>query len=303
MSLRKNFGVLPVALTCLTACAVQLGAQTPATCTVAPTGVASLSIESVLTLSNILTTQTPNIPANVLAAITSGAQEIRSRIIYNPGLGTITNTVFQVAPGSPNPTPLAISIDQSTLLSFAINVDKVYSSCKPFPSLMFVGTAGGGGGSFGSFSGAPAAISIGYTTDNPPKINNVVELIAGTVVAYSPSANGAVTFPAVSLTPPGTANMAPTLVVGPGVSTSSVNQVFFNPGAIDVSGTTDPQKLPVTFLFTSDKAIDFKPSNTSSTPTLYFDAGKGDYTVTVTATNSAGLSTSQTLLFQYVGNK
>ncbi len=279
-----------------------MGAQTtPATCTVAPTAVSSLSIESVLTLSNLLSTQTPAIPANVLAAITSGAQEVRSRILYNPAGNTVTNTVFLVAPGSPNPTPIGIDITGSTLEGSAFNVDRVYTSCLPLPSVMFVGTINGSGGSLGSFNGAPAVVSIGFTTDTPPKINNVVELIAGEVVAYSPSANGTLTFPAPLITPPVTPTGNPTIVFGPGVSVSSVNQVFFNPLTIDVSGSTDPAKLALTYAFTSTKAIDFKPSASSPTPTLYFDAGPGDYVITVTVTNSAGLSSSQNINVQYTG--
>ena len=298
----KNYVGLPVALTCMVASAVQLGAQTvPATCTTAPTGVSSLSIESVVTLSNLLSTLTPTVPANTLAAIISGAQEIRSRIIYNPTAATTTGTVFLVASGSPNPTPIGINVDPTTLASFVINVDRVYTSCRPLPSVLFVGTIGGSGGVLGSFSGAPAAISLGFTTDATPKINNVVELVAGQVVGFAASANGTITFPAPLITPPVTPTGNPTLIFGPGVSTSSVNQVFFNPFAIDVSGSTDPSKLALTYLFTSDKAVDFKPSNTSPTPTLYFDAGAGDYTITVTATNSAGLASSQKINIQYRG--
>ena len=45
-----------------------------------------------------------------------------------------------------------------------------------------------------TFSGTPAAVSIGYTTDNPPMINNVVTLFAGVVVSYSPAGFGTLTF-------------------------------------------------------------------------------------------------------------
>lgn len=300
MSIRKNLGMFPVGITLL-ASALQLGAQSTATCTVAPASISSLSIESVLTLSNLLSTMNPNIPTNVLAGITSGAQEIRSRILYNAAGNSITNTTFLVAPGSPNPTPIGLNVDATTLLSFGINVDRVYTSCRPVPSALFVGTISGSSGGFGSFAGAPAAISVGFTTDNPPKINNVVEVVAGTVVAYAASANGSITFPSALVTPPVVPTGNPTIVFGPGVNTSSVNQVFFNPLTIDVSGSTDPGKLALTYAFTSDKAIDFKPSSSSPTPTLYFDAGAGDYVITVTATNSAGLSTSQKINVQYRG--
>lgn len=303
MLLRKKLGVLPLSITSL-ALSLQLGAQTPpppVTCTVAPAGVSSLATESVLTLSNVLTTQTPNIPANILAAITAGSQEIRSRLIYNPATNTITDTIFQVAPGSVNPTPIGVDVTRSTLLGFAISVDRVYTSCSPLPSVLFVGTIAGSGGSFGAFNGAPAAISIGFTTDTPPKINNVVELIAGVAVAYAPSANGTLTFPAPLITPVVPPSGNPTIVFGPGVSISSVNQVFFNPLTIDISGSTDPAKLALTYSFTANKAVDFKPSSTSPTPTLYFDAGPGDYVITATVTNSAGLSTSQIINVQYTG--
>lgn len=302
MSLRKRFGVFPVVFTSLAACAIQLSAQPAATCTVAPGGVTALSIERTLTLSNLLTTLTPNVPASVLAGITSGAQEIRSRLIYNPAANTLTDTTFLVAPGSPSPTPIGLDVTGSTIQGYQLSVDRVYTSCAPKPSVLFVGTiTGPAAGPFGVLTGAPAAVSVGYTTDTPPKINNVVELIAGEIVAFSSGANGTLTFPAVTVTPPGTASAAPTLVFGPGVNTTGPNQVFFNPFHLDVSGTTDPAKLPVTFMFTSDRAVDFKPGPTSPTPDLYFDAGPGDYTITVTATNSAGLASSQQILIQYTG--
>src|SRR5438067_8874203 len=111
-SLLKKFGASWSAVAVVTACAIPLAAQptTPPTCTTPPASITTFSIERVVTLSNILTTLTPTIPANVLASITSGAQEIRSRIIYNPQQSTVTETSFLVAPGSPSLTPLAIDV-------------------------------------------------------------------------------------------------------------------------------------------------------------------------------------------------
>ena len=167
MSLKNHVG-LPLAL-CLVASAVQLGAQSPATCTTAPTAVSSLSIESVLSLSNVMSTLTPTIPANVLAAITSGAQEVRSRFIYNPTGGTITNTTFLVAPGSPNPTPIGINVDPTTLISFTLQIDRVYTSCRPVPSVLFVGTVGSGAGSLGNLTGATGNVTA-FATSSPPAL-------------------------------------------------------------------------------------------------------------------------------------
>src|SRR5438046_102970 len=88
------------------------------TCTVAPTSLQALSLKRVLTLSNVLSTQTATIPANILASITGGAQEIRERLIFNSQANTLTSTVFLVAAGSPNPTPIGVDLTQSILEGF-----------------------------------------------------------------------------------------------------------------------------------------------------------------------------------------
>jgi uncharacterized protein (TIGR03437 family) len=89
-----------------------------------------------------------------------------------------------------------------TLASYTISVDRTFTSCSPVPILMFTGTVtsstGGALAANGiynlSFSGTPASVSIGYTTDNPPQINNVVTLFAGVAVSYSAAGAGSVTF-------------------------------------------------------------------------------------------------------------
>src|SRR5437868_9377265 len=278
-SLLKKFGEFSSAVAVVAACAIPLAAQptTPPTCTTPPASITTFSIETVRTLGNILTTLTPNIPANVLASITSGAQEIRSRIVYNPTQGTLTDTTFLVAPGSPNPTPLSIDVTQQTILGWVVNVDKVYTSCKPTPSIMFVGLVSSSfPAPFGNLNGVPGALSIGYTTDSPPKINNVVALAAGSVVAYSPTATGTLTFPAAPITPTTTAG-TPTIVINPVPVTPGSLQVFFNPYHVDASQSTDPNKLPLTYLWSSDKPVNFQPSNTDTAPTIQFNSGAGDY--------------------------
>ena len=294
-SLLKKFGAFAMALAVAGVCAIPLAAQappTPATCTTPPASVTTLSIERVITLSNILTTLTPNVPPNILAAITSGAQEIRSRIVYNPQQSTITDTTFLVAPGSPIPTPLSIDVSGQTIQGFVVNVTQVLTSCRPTPSLMFVGTVSSTfPAPFGNVSGAPAAIALGFTTDNPPNINNVVELIAGEALAFSAAGSGTLTFPAAPVTPPTTAG-APTIVLNPVPVSPGSLQVFFNPFHIDASQSTDPNKLALTFSWSSDKPATFLPSNTDPSPTIQFNSGPGDYTITLTVTNSAGVSST-----------
>src|ERR1700693_2120138 len=176
---------------------------TPSTCTTAPPGLTTLDFERAATLTDILTTLTPNLPANELASIASGAQEIREIFIYNSQQGTITSTVFLVAAGAPLPTP-NFNFQTGVIQSTTITISQILTSCSPVPSLLIVGTVSNSSttGVYGNLTGAPAAISIGYTTATPPAINNVVEVIAGAVAAYSAAGTGTVTFPAVPVVPP-----------------------------------------------------------------------------------------------------
>lgn len=303
----KNLAFLAVALGLGANSSVPLRAQTStttaATCTTAPASITALSIERVLTLSDILTTLTPNVSPAILASITGGAEEIRTRLIYNPQANTVTDTTFLVAAGSPLPTPLGVDVTASTIQSYVLNISQVYTSCEPTPSLLVVGTISSAGSSpYANFVGAPAAVSLGYTTASPPAINNVVELIAGSILAYSAGAQGTLTFPAVSVTPPGTTAGAPTIVLNPLPPTQGAFQVVTNPFYIDASGSTDPNKLALGFSWSSNIPVNFVPSNAVANPTIYFVSGKGNYQITVTVTNSNGVSSSKTFTVQFVGN-
>lgn len=310
--IRNRLALLPFTLSLIAGLAIPVTAQTgtsttttttTATCTTAPTSITTLSLESVLTLSDVLTTLTPNIPSNLLASIAGGAQEIRSRLIYNPQQNTLTNTVFLVAAGSPNPTPLSTNVGPATILSFVINVSQIYTSCKPTPSVLMVGTISSvPNAAFGDFTGAPAAVSFGYTTDTTPVINNVVEVVAGQAVAYSAaSTDVSFTFPAAPVTPPGSGTGNPTIVLNPAPPTSGSVQVFASPYYIDASGSTDPSKLPLTYSWTSNPPANFTPGANVPNPTIYFVSGQSDYSITLTVTDSAGNKSTQTFTLEYLG--
>lgn len=277
------------------------------TCTTAPAGVTSFSIERVLTLTDVLTTYPPSIPANIIASIISGAQEIRERLIYNPQANTLTSTVFLVAPGSPDPTPIAVDITGTTLVTYTISIDRIYNSCKPYPSVMFVGTVSSSTGgpatqtgvySF-SFIGVPAVVSIGYTTDTPPKINNVVELFAGIVVSFAAAGNGTVTFPSVPVTPPGTTG--PVIVLNITVPQTGRLQVFNAPFHLDASHSTDSSGSVLTYQWSVNPPVAFSPGPTAPAIDIQFP-GQGDYTVMLTVTNGSGQTSSVTIPLQFIGH-
>jgi hypothetical protein len=299
------------AVACLALGAVSLWGQTTttppaATCTTAPTSITAFSIEQELGLTNLLTTLTPNIPTNVLAALSSGAQVIRDRLVYNPQQNTLTSTVFLVAPGSPIPTPILTNITGQTLVTYTINISQTFFSCTPTPSVLFVGTISASGGGplapsspFGNLNGALAAVSVGYTTATPPTINNVVLIISGTVDAYSASGAGTITFPAAPVTPPGTAS-APMVVTNPPANSSE--QVFFNNFTVSALQSTDPNGLALTYQWTAQPGVTFLPSPQSPNPIIQFSA-TGAYTITVTVTDSAGASAASTFTLVYLPSR
>ncbi len=184
--------------------AFALQAQSTLTLCIAPPTAQSFSIERAVMPADTDTTYPTILSSQILASLAAGTMETREQLVYNPQANTLTSTVFLVAEGTSLPTPSSVNIAASTLAVYTISINQVLSSCSPALSLMFVGTvtssAGGAdapNGIYGlTFSGTPAVVSIGYTTANPPVVNNVVTLFAGVSVSYSSAGFGTLTFPA-----------------------------------------------------------------------------------------------------------
>jgi len=271
--------------------------------------VQSFSIERTVIPSDIGTTYDTSIPPDILASLAADALEARERLIYNPQTSTVTSTVFLVQPGSPSPTPIGVDISAMTLASYIISVDRVYNSCAPLPSLLFAGTviSSGGGPAVPNgiynlkFDGAPATVSIGYTTDNPPKIDNVVVLFAGLVVSYSPAGAGTVTFP----TNPGAPG--PTIVLSINGRTQSLPMsqnpipIFANLPTLDASKSTDASGGAVSFQWSVNPPVALLPSTTAPAIMVQFPQRGFSTTVYLTVTNSAGQSGTVAIPLLYVG--
>ena len=151
----------------------------------------AFNIERTIALNNILTTIAPNLPADVLAALAGGALEIRETLVYNAQANTVTSTIFAVPTGSPSPTPPAVlaNLGSALVALVTLNVDKTYVTTTPFQAIQFTGTyAQSTVTPYGTYKGAAAAISAGFTSDTPPKVGNVIETVAGAIVIYSPTA-------------------------------------------------------------------------------------------------------------------
>jgi hypothetical protein len=262
---------------------------------VAQSTLTALSVERTLTLSNVLSTITPNIPANVLAAIASGALEVREQTQYNAQQSTLTSTVFVVPVGSPTPTSLSQLPVTSIIAITAISTTNIAITSKPTPAVFISGPISQSSVTpFGNYIGATGSYSFGYTTDTPPKINNVIEVVAGTIVIYSPAGTGTftITTPGGGSTGGGGTGVA---IVVNGSSSATPNfQTTTNQIILDASKSTSSNAGALTYTWTitqGSAGISF-PNGNTSIANVQLGSGKITYIITLKVTDATGASTT-----------
>jgi len=167
---------------------------TPPVCPAPATAVTALNIEQVLNLSaGVLATQAPPAPMGVV----NGTQEIHQSFVLDPNSATISALTFLVPKGSPTPTNVSTLTPANTLQVSTFRIDRLMAGTSPVPSLMILGTTvNSPPGGFPSSVGTPVVLTMGYspvanTATNT--INNFALVVAGQVVAWSPSATGTLT--------------------------------------------------------------------------------------------------------------
>jgi len=265
----------------------------------------SFNIERTIALNNILTTISPQLPADVLAALAGGALEVRETLAYNPQTNTLTSTIFAVPTGSPIPTPPAVlaNLGTAVIQVTTMKVDTTYVTATPIPSVTFVGSiTQSSTGPYGNFKGATSAVSVGFTTDTPPKVNNVIESISGAILAYSPTAS----VNSLNVTLPGGGggggggggSSNPNIVIVP-----INNPVLIKDIILDASATTDPGGLPMTFTWTAPPtpSVAIIHGNSAVAEAQLGTNGPATYNFTLTVTDSAGNTSTATVTVIYAG--
>jgi hypothetical protein len=267
--------------------------------------VSSFSVEAPITLAAIQSTLTPNIPANILASITGGAVEIRSRIVMvaaePPGTNpTLRVNAFLVAPGSPAQTPVAAQ--SQTLFSYVMRVDQIILSNSPTRGVTFIGTVTTNDmvSPFGSLVGATIIVSTGYTVSgSTTTFSNLAVVAPGLAVIYSARPTGTLTLAAgagggTGGTP---GNRAPIAVAGPQGLVTTLPEV-----QLDASASSDPDGDPITFSWKSvGRPVNILDANTAKPRVQLFGNGFGDYTFEVTVTDNRGASSTARVTISYNG--
>jgi hypothetical protein len=169
-------------------------AQGTSGCVAPPSAINGMSLEQVLSLTNVLSVQAAPAPPGVL----NGTQEIHQSFVLDPLNATVQITTFFVAKGSPVPTPPTAITAANTLQLSTVQVNQIMAGSNPAPSLIIVGTAiNSPPGGFPSHVGGPVVITMGYvspgTTDRLAivnQVNNFALVSAGQVIAWTATATG-----------------------------------------------------------------------------------------------------------------
>ncbi len=261
----------------------------------------SLTIERPIALNNIFTTITPNVPANVLASIASGALEIREQTNYNPQAATLTSSVFAVPAGAPIPTSIGTVPPSSFLAVVTTSIDKIYVTSS---AVQIVGTVSQSSATpYGNYQGAAATYSFGYTKDTPPKINNVIETVAGVIGIYSPSAAGTVSITQPT-TPGGGGGGTGVTVIVNGVTGAQTIQTTVNQVNLDASASTSSNAGTLTYTWSipqgSPSAVITFPGGNTAKPFVQLSSGKVKYTIVLTVTDATGATGTATITIDYI---
>jgi hypothetical protein len=123
--------------------------------------------------------------------------------------------------------------------------------------------------------------------------------VAPTVVAalgLNPQALDGVLMEGTPVLPGVSLDSQPNVVIAP-IASGSVPSV-----SLDASHSTDPNGLPLTFLWTNSSHNAVLYNATSAIATAAAVNGKGAYTFAVTVTNSAGVSATGTVTYNYTGH-
>ena len=239
----------------------------------------------------------PPIPPNLIAAITSGALEIRQQATYDANLKQLRVKTFTVAPRSPNPTPPAAQ--NNVLDDYTVDVTQTVFGQSP-RSMVLIGSASNVAvpSPIGVVRGSIVIYSVGYTQgeNGAAQFNNTTVVLPGTGVLFAATSSGTLRF-AGDTTPPGTGGPgtgAPVADAGPDITALTLE------AQLNGSKSSDPDGDAITYSWKSVGRSASLRNATSAMPIVQFGEGFGEYEFELTVTDSKGLSSTDRVKVLYL---
>jgi len=285
-------------------CTVAVAQTTPPTQT---SPIQTLNQETTLPFTQIAFNGTPTIPANILAAITGGALEVR-QLIEQRADGQVRVRHILVQPGSPNPTPAGAQT--AVVDDYLVRVDNVVK----WPSVANTppGTAGMTGSitiigtvaeetvssPFGPLRGLPFIYAEGFTPATgtttgtaSTSFSNATLVIPGRLTTFVASGQGTLTLTAGGS---GGSGGGPTFGIADQITTIQT-EVRLDPMVTNAG----PGPLTYMWRVVRGSAVILDP--TAATTVVQVPAVYGESAVEVTVTDAAGQSTKKQITILYAG--
>ena len=254
--------------------------------------------ESIVPVAALSAADSMSIDEGLMSALEAGALELRQLVVYNPADASLQVTGFVVAPGSPLPTPVS-AIGLNTVWSYTAAVSQLQLPMKPKFGVAFVAIIRQAPVSpFGPIVGAPLFFSMSYVPSETGVVTDfraVATNIAGSTAWFAAKGSGNA---ATSL--PSPANVTPVAVAGPkGMQTTT--GVFQLDGTQSYDPTGGELSYKWTFVPVNGQSVSMTDNMVAKpTVTLSQDGfSHGDYTFVLTVTNSAGLSSQDTVTVSF----
>jgi hypothetical protein len=263
--------------------------------------------EAVVPLNFVLSPALPNIPAEIFQQLQAGTLQARQRTTYSPSRNILTVWIFTSNPQDPLPTPsgsLPQPVAPRTISLFEMAPEAILHSSTPSPNILFAGriTSNTVTSPFGNLTGATAAITLGYDTDEPGTFTMLGGTVAGSHATFSPTGRGTLRIAGDDGNGNGNGggtpgNRAPMVRITPVPSITTVRVL-----ELDASQSSDPDGDPLTYQWRSvGRQAGISNANTARAQ-VQFGGEVGEYVFEVTVSDNQGNSSTERVTVTYIGN-